>query len=120
MIGYSKVNAKLSDMQWNNLKTAVKNKTGTTLRMNIKMFGGNSSPHELLLTRRLKTKLRNARINNMLSDIKLPKAHISKIIRSAGVLESINESCSPFGKNVLAPLGITVFSSAIDVVIQNK
>ena len=88
--------------------------------MNIKMFGGNSSPHELLLTRRQKTKLRNARNNNMLSDIKLPKAQTSKIIQSVGVLESINESCSPFGKNVLVPLGITVFSSAIDVVIQNK
>ena len=27
-------------------KTAVKNKTGTTLRMNLKMFDGNDLPHE--------------------------------------------------------------------------
>ena len=34
------------------MKTAVKNKRGTTLRMNLKMFDGNDLPHELLLTTR--------------------------------------------------------------------
>ena len=50
MAEYSKVNVKLSDTQVSKLKTAVKNKTGTTLRMNIKMFNGYNLPHELLLT----------------------------------------------------------------------
>ena len=31
------------------LKTGVKNKTGTTLRINLKMFNRNNLPHELLL-----------------------------------------------------------------------
>ena len=51
MVEYSKVNVKLSDTQLKKLKTAVKNKTGTTLRINLKMFNGNNLPHELLLTR---------------------------------------------------------------------
>ena len=37
MVEYSKVNVKLSDMQLKKSKTAVENKTGTTLRMNLKM-----------------------------------------------------------------------------------
>ena len=49
--------------------------------MNIKMFNGNNLPHELLLTTRQKTNLRNAFENNMPTDIKLSKAQISKIIK---------------------------------------
>ena len=56
MVEYSKVNVKLSDTQLKILKTAVKNKTGTTLRMNLKMLDGNCWPHELLLTSRQKKK----------------------------------------------------------------
>ena len=52
MVEYSKVNVKLSDRQLKQLKTAVKNKTGTTLRMSLKMLDGNDLPHELLLTTR--------------------------------------------------------------------
>ena len=40
MVEYSKVNAKLSDTQLKKLKTAVKNETGTTLRMSLKMHDG--------------------------------------------------------------------------------
>ena len=54
MFEYSKVNVKLSDMQLKKLKTAVKNKTGATLRMSLKMFNENDLPHELLLTTRHK------------------------------------------------------------------
>ena len=71
MVEYSKVNVKLSDTQLKKLKTPVKNKTGTTLRMSFKMFDGNYPPHELLLTTRQKTKLRKAFNNNMSIDIKL-------------------------------------------------
>ena len=52
MVEYSKVNFKLSDTQLKKLKTSVKNKTGTILRMSLKMFNGNDLPHELLLTTR--------------------------------------------------------------------
>ena len=66
------------------LKTAVKNKTGTILRMHLNMFHGNDLPHELLLTTRQKTKLRNAFNNNMSTDLKLSKVQISKIIQPRG------------------------------------
>ena len=75
MIEYNKINVKLSDTQLNKLKTAIKNETRATLRMNIKIFNGNNSPHELLLTTRQTTKLRNAIENNMSTDIKLSKAN---------------------------------------------
>ena len=48
------MNTKLTDTQVKKLKTAAKNKTGSTLRMSLKMFDGNDLPHELLLTRRQK------------------------------------------------------------------
>ena len=54
MVEYTKVNVKLSDTQLKKLKQAVKNKTGTALRLSLKMFNGNDLPHELLLTTRQK------------------------------------------------------------------
>ena len=63
MVEYNKVNVKLSDSQLNKLKTAVKNRQGLTLRMNIEMFNRNNL-HELLTTRQ-KTKFRNPLENNM-------------------------------------------------------
>ena len=89
MVEYSKANVKLTDTQLKKLKTAVKNKTGTTLRMNLKMLDGNDLPHELLLTTRKKTKLRNAFNNNISTDIKLSKAQISKIIQSGRFFGSL-------------------------------
>ena len=60
MVEYIKVNVKLSDTQLKKLKNAVKNKTGTTLRISLKMFYENNVQHELVLTARQKTKVRNA------------------------------------------------------------
>ena len=89
MVEYSKVNVKLTDTQLKKLKTAVKNKTGTILRMSLKMLKGNDLPHELLLITRQKTKLRNAINNNIPTDLKLSRAQISKIIQSGGFLGSL-------------------------------
>ena len=89
MVKYSKVNVNLSNEQLKNLKTAAKYKIGTTLRMSLKILDGNDLPHELLLTTRQKTKLRNAFNNNMSTDLTLSKAQISKIIQSGGFLGSL-------------------------------
>ena len=80
MVEYSKVNVKLSGIQLKKLKTPVKDNAGTTLRMSLKMFNGNDLPHELLLTTRQKTKLRNVFNNNMSTDLKLSKAQITKLV----------------------------------------
>ena len=53
------------------------------------MFNGNNFPHQLLLTTRQKTKLRNVLNNNMWTDLKLSKAQISKIIQSGRFLGSL-------------------------------
>ena len=132
MVEYSKVNVKLSDMQLKKLKTAVENKTGTTLRMNLKMFNGNDLLHELLLTARQKTKLRNSFNNNMSTDLKLSKAQISKIIQSGGFLGRLLDPLlktglplmknviKPLAKSVLIPLGLTAAASAADAGIHKK
>ena len=51
------MSVKLTDIKLKKLKKAVKNKTGTTLRMSLKMFDRNDLPHKLLLTTSQKTKL---------------------------------------------------------------
>ena len=92
------------------------------------MFDKNDLPYELLLTKRRKTKLRNAFNNNMSTGIKFSKAQISKLIQSGGFLGSLSSKLAgplmkgtlPLTKNILAPLEITAAASAIDVGIQKK
>ena len=52
MVQYNRVNVRMSDSQLNKLKSAIKNRSGVALRMNIKMFNGNNLTHKLLLTTR--------------------------------------------------------------------
>ena len=113
MVEYSKVNVKLTE-------TVVKDKIEATRKMIFKMLNGNDLPHELLLTTRQKTKLRNVFNNNMSTDLKLSKARISIIIQS--ILGSILSKLTGLlmkvaiylAINLLAPLGITAAASAID------
>ena len=51
-VEHSKENVKWKDTQLKKLKNAVKNKTGTTLKLSLKMFDGNNLSHESLLTTR--------------------------------------------------------------------
>ena len=48
MVRYNRAKVKLSDSQLNEVKSGVKDKQGTTLRMNIRIFNRNNLPHELL------------------------------------------------------------------------
>ena len=92
------------------------------------MFNGNDLPHELLLTTKQKPKVRNAFNDNMLTDLKLSEAKISKIIESGRFLGSLLSKivgplmkiAIPLAKNVLATLGITAAASAINSRIQKK
>ena len=128
MVEYNTVNAKLSDSQLNKLKSAVKTKQGTILRMNARMFNGNNLPHELLLTIRQATKLRSPIKNNISTDIKLSKAQILKTIQSGGFIGSLLSKIAgtlmkvavSLAKNISALLGITAAASAIDAGIQKK
>ena len=94
------------------------------------MFNRNNLPHELLLTARQKTKIRNAFNNNTSTDLKLSKAPINKIIQSGGFLgrllgpllkrglQLVKNVITPLAKSVLIPLGLTV--AAADAVIHKK
>ena len=69
MVEYTKINCKLTNLQLNKLKKAVKSNEGASLRLGIKKFNKDELPHELLLTTRQNTKLRNAINNNLATDI---------------------------------------------------
>ena len=128
MVEYSKVNWKLTNVQLNKFKKAVKSNEGATLRLGIRNFNKDERPHELLLATRQNTKLRNALNNNSATNIKLSKAQIKKIIQSGGFLGKLLSKLAgplmkvalPLAKNVLAPLGLTAAMSAIDGSIQKK
>ena len=128
MFEYSKINCKLTNVQLNKFKKAVKSNEGATLILGIKNFNKDELPHELLLTTRQDTKLRNAINNNLATDIKSSKAQIKELIQSGGFLGKLLSKLAgplmkvvmPLAKNVLAPLGLTAAMSAIDGGIQKK
>ena len=128
MVEYSKVNCKLTNVQLNKFKKAIKSNEGATLRLGIRNFNKEEHPHELFLTTRQDTKLRNAVNNNSATNIKLSKAQIKKIIQSGGFLGNLLSKLAgplmkvalPLAKNVLAPLGLTAAMSVIDGSIQKK
>ena len=92
------------------------------------MLDGNDLPHELLLTTRQKTKLRNAFNNNVSTDLTLTNANISKVVQSGGFLGSLLSKLAdplmkvavPLARNILALLGMTAAASTIDAGIQIK
>ena len=126
MIEYSEINCKLTNVQLKKIKKAVKSNEGATLRLGIRNF--KEHPHELLLTTRQNTKLRNALNNNSATNIKLSKAQIKKIIESEGFLGKLLSKLAgplmkvalPLAKSVLVSLGLTAAMSAIDGSIQKK
>ena len=78
MVEYTKINCKLTNVEINKLKKAVKSNEEIKLRLGIKNFNKDELPHELLLTIRQNTKLRNAVNNNLATDIKLSRTQIKK------------------------------------------
>ena len=128
MVECTKINCKLTNVQLNKLKKAVKTNKRASLRLGIKNFNKDELPHELLLTGRQNNKLRNAINNNLSTDIKLSKTQIKKLIQSGGFLGTLLSKLAgplmkvamPLAKNVLAPLGLTAAMSAIDGNIQKK
>ena len=128
MVEYTKINWKLTNVQINKLKKAVKSNEGASLRLGIKNFNKDGLPHELLLTTRQNTKLRNAINNNLATNIKLSKGQIKKLIQSGGFLGKLLSKLAgplmkvamPLAKNVLAPLGLTSAMSAINGSIQKN
>ena len=95
--------------------------------MGNKNFNKQELPHELFLTTRQITKLRNKIGNNMSADIKLSKAQLKKPAQSGGIiirllgriLPKLTKPVFSTGKNLLAPLGLSAMSAA-DAGIQKS
>ena len=128
MVEYNKINCKLKNVQLTKLKKAVKSNEGVTLTLGIKNLNRDELLHELLITTRQNTKLKNGINNNLATDIKLSKAQIKKLIQSGRFLGKLLSKLMgplmkvalPLAKNVLAPLGLTATMSVIDASIQKK
>ena len=100
--------------------------------MSFKMFNESDLLHDLLLTTRQKTKIRNSSHNNMSTDLKLSKAQISKIIQSGRFLGRllgpllktglplIKNVAKTLAKSVLISLGLTATASEADAGIHKK
>ena len=92
------------------------------MRITKKNFQDKELRHELFLTTRQKTKIRNFFANNMLTNMKLIKAQLSKTIQSgefvcaslgtfAGPLKKV---AVPLAKKVLLPFATMASASATD------
>ena len=90
MTKYNSLNVKLSNSQFNKLKSAIKNDTDVVLRLSSNMIGNsedeNNFPHKLLLTKRKVLNLRKPFANHLSTDIKLSKTQLYKMIQSGGFL----------------------------------
>ena len=86
MTQYNSLNVKLSNSQLNKLESAIKNETDVVLRLSSNMIGNSDDetnfPHKLLLNNRQVVNLRKAFAKNILTDIKLSKTQLSKMIQS--------------------------------------
>ena len=127
MANYEEAKVKVTNTQPNKLKSAVKNKTGTTLRITKKNFEDEELPHELFLKTRRKTKTRNAFTENKSTDIKLSKAQISKITESEGIFSNMmSDLANGFGnlgkevmKNLVVPLAKDVLPGLVRNMASN-
>ena len=129
-------NVKLSNSQLNKLKSSIKNETDVVLRISSNMVGNSNDntnfPHELLLTNRQVTNIGKTFAKNTSTDIKLPKAQLSRMIQSGGLLGRllgsslktglplIKSVIKPLAKSVLLPLGLAAAASAADAGIHKK
>ena len=134
MTQYNSLNVKLSNLQCNKLKSAIKNESEVVLRLSLNMIGDNETdfPHQLLLTNRQVSNLHKAFTNNSSTDFKLSKTQLSNMIQLGGFLGRllglllktglplIKIVIKPLTKSVLIPLGLTGAASAADAGIHKK
>ena len=130
MTQYNTLNVKLSNLQLNKLKSAIKNGTEATLNLSSNIVGDsndeNNFPHKLLLTNTHVLKLRKGFANNSSANINLSKTQLNKIGKSGGFLGRllgpllknglplIGNVLKTLVKSVLMPLGLTAAASATD------
>ena len=136
MTQYNNFNAKLSNSQLNELKSAIKNESEVVLRLSSNMTGNSDDesnfPYKSLLTNRQVLNLRKPFANHSSTDIKLSKTQLSKMIQLRGFLGRllgpllktgfplIKNLIKSLAKSVLIPLGLTAAVSVADAGIHKK
>ena len=84
MTQYNTLNVKLSNLQLNKLKSAIKNETEIVLKLSSNMIGNSDDetnfPHKTLSANRQAANLCKAFANYLSADIKLLKTQLSKIV----------------------------------------
>ena len=126
MTQYNSLNVKLSNLQLNKLKSAIKNKNEVVSRLSSNMVGDDETnfPHQLLLTNRQVANLCKAFTNKSSTDIKLSKTQLSEMVQlgefpsrligpllKKGLLLMKNV-IKPLAKSVLIPLELIAVTSA--------
>ena len=104
---YNSLNVKLSNLQLNRIKSAIKNKAEVVLRLSSNMIGDNETnfAHKLFLTNRQVASLRKTFADKSSNDIKLSKAQITKMIQSGWFLGRLKiKTGLLIIKNVTKPL----------------
>ena len=125
---YNSLNVKLSNSQLPKLKSAIKNEAEVALRLSSNIIGDSDDKinflHDLLLTNRQVANLHKTFANYLLTDIKLSKTQISKMMQSGGFLGRllgpllktglplIKNVIKPLAKSFLIPLGLTAAADA--------
>ena len=114
MENYQKATFKLTNTELNNLNSTAKNKTGTTLIITRKIFQDQELPHELLLTTRQKTKIKNIFTDNMPTNIKLSNSQLAKMNQSGRFLgKKLVNSGKKALLNLAVPLAKEVLSKLV-------
>ena len=116
MTQYNSLNVKLSNLQLNKLKSAIKNGNDVILRLSSNMVGNSDDeanfPHKLLLTNRQILSLRKVFASHTSADIKFSKFLMPLLKSGLPLLKSVVKS--------LGMLGLTAAASATDAAINKK
>ena len=136
MTQYNTLNIKLSNSQFNKLKSGIKNGTEVTLKLSSNIAGNSNDEtnflHKLLLTNTQISRLRKSFANISSANWKLSKTQLHKIEKSGGflgrfvgpllrtALPLFKNFLKPLAKSALIQLGLTAAASARDAAIQKK
>ena len=116
MTQYNSLNVKLSNLQLNKLKFAIKNGNDVILRLSSNMVGNSDDeanfPHKLLLTNRQILSLRKVFVSHTSADIKFSKFLMPLLKSGLPLWKSVVKS--------LGMLGLTAAASATDAAINKK
>ena len=107
MTQYNTLNVKLSNWQFNKLKSGIKNGTEVTLNLIGNSNDETDFPRKILLTDTQVSKIHKAFANGSSANIKFLKTQLSKMIESG---------CSIFGPSFLGPVNL---SRIVDKIANN-